>query len=148
MSSTLSSILPLFLLLLLSCFLSSVHTATLAPTASRMRVPVPRRGWADSYSAGGKCYCMSTFDHGIGNKRVRTPVGRLTVREVCRRLGKGPGVGRNPIYNDIQCGHGPPKNAPDERLCPGRVDRGRRGCRQKGPRWDLSSLKPRKKGRM
>ena len=103
------------------------------------------RGWADSYSVLDKCYCSTTFDHGIGELEVETPVGTRTVRQVCEALGEGPGIGRGdaarPIYNDIQCGNGPPNDAGDEEDCPGRVDIGRDGCGHIGPRWDLSGLR-------
>jgi F5/8 type C domain len=48
-------------------------------------------------------------------------------------------AGRVP-YNDIQCGNGPANDAPDEAGCPGRVDIGRSGCKQIGPKWDLASV--------
>ncbi|MCG8700157.1 MAG: T9SS type A sorting domain-containing protein [Bacteroidales bacterium] len=101
----------------------------------------PKPGWKDSYSAGGKCYCASNFDHGIGKKKVNTPAGKKTVKEVCKKIGKGPGAGKNPKYNDIQCGNGPANNAADEKCCPGRVDMGKKGCKIKGPKWDLSVFK-------
>lgn len=68
---------------------------------------------------------------------METPDGTRTVRQVCARIGSGPGIGNNPIYNDVQCGHGPPNNAGDEHICPGRVDRGSGGCNIKGPTWNL-----------
>lgn len=103
------------------------------------------RGWADSYSVLDKCYCATTYDHGIGVLEVETPVGTRTVRQVCEALGAGPGIGQGdearPIYNDVQCGNGPPNDAGDEDDCPGRVDIGRDGCGHIGPRWDLSGLR-------
>ena len=100
----------------------------------------PRRAWADSYSANGRCYIASNFDHGIGDVLVNTPAGSRTVRQVAAALGDGPGVGNNPIYNDVQCGNGPANNAGDEDInqCPGRVDLGAEGCSWRGPLWDLS----------
>ena len=99
----------------------------------------PRPGFADSYSQGGNCYINSTFDHGAGDIRVDTPFGRITVREVANIIGPGPGQGNNPIYNDVQCGNGPPNNAGDEDpdVCPGRVDQGAAGCFVIGPRWNF-----------
>ena len=107
------------------------------------------RGWADSYSANGKCYCWTKFDHGIGNYKVNTPAGKKSVREICNKIGRGPGIGKNPIYNTVQCGHAPAhgdkavknscgKKIADEKVCPGRVDQGSGGCNRKGPKWDLS----------
>jgi len=85
-------------------------------------------GWADSYSVGNRCYCATTFDHNIGPVVVDTgAIGKLPVRVICDRLGKGPGIENHPIYNDVQCGNGPPNNAGDEDDCPGRVDIGREG---------------------
>lgn len=98
----------------------------------------PKKGWADSYSANGKCYCASTFDHGIGKVKVMTPAGLKTVKEICDKIGKGPGKKGNPLYNDVQCGNGPANNAGDEDWCPGRVDMGKKGCNIIGPKWDLS----------
>ncbi len=95
-------------------------------------------GWKDSYSVGGDCYCATTFDHGIGDLTVDTPAGPRSVRQVCDKIGKGPGPEGRPIYNDIQCGNGPANNAGDEDDCPGRVDIGRKGCGHVGPKWDLT----------
>ncbi len=95
-------------------------------------------GWKDSYSVGGTCYCATTFDHEIGEVEVATPDGKKTVREVCERIGDGPGPQGRPIYNDIQCGNGPANNAGDEDDCPGRVDIGPEGCGHIGPTWDLT----------
>lgn len=83
-----------------------------------------------------KCYCNSTFDHSIGSVKWVTPVGERTIRQICDAI--GPGVGDNPVYNDIQCGHGPPYDGGDETWCPGRTDQGRDGCCTMGPAWDLS----------
>lgn len=121
--------------------------------ASTTSAITPKSNWADSYSANGKCYCATTFDHGIGNYKVQTPAGKKSVREICRKLGKGPGKGRNPVYNTVQCGHEPGhsdkiringKRVADEKVCPGRVDRGSKGCSQKGPKWDLSVFESKK----
>jgi hypothetical protein len=100
----------------------------------------PRPGWKDSYSVNGQCYCDSNFDHGIGSQTVNTPQGRKSVRQVCATIGRGPGSRGNPVYNDIQCGNGPPNNAGDEdrNRCPGRVDMGSRGCQITGPTWNLN----------
>ena len=95
-------------------------------------------GWKDSYSVGQKCYCATTFDHNIGPIEGDTPAGKKTVREVCEKIGDGPGPQGRPIYNDIQCGNGPANDAGDEDDCPGRVDIGRGGCGHIGPKWDLT----------
>lgn len=100
----------------------------------------PGRGWADSYSVGDKCYMDTTFDHGIGDIKVDTPKGVMTIEELFKEMGPGPGRGSHPAYNDIQCGNGPPNDAPDEVECPGLVDEGEAGCGQIGPMWDLSGL--------
>lgn len=98
--------------------------------------------WADSYSVGDKCYCdkVTTYDHGVGDIVVETPIGWMTVRQACEILGAGPGVGENPLYNDVQCGNGPPNDQSDEQKCPGRVDLGRDGCGHIGPRWNFDAL--------
>ena len=95
-------------------------------------------GWKDSYSVGDRCYCDTTFDHDIGDIRVNTPVGNITVREACDILGDGPGSQGRPIYNDVQCGNGPANNAGDEDYCPGRTDIGKEGCTHIGPRWNFN----------
>lgn len=100
----------------------------------------PGSNWSDSYSVDGRCYCDTTYDHGIGDVVVDTPVGPRTVREVCEAIGPGPGAEGNPVYNDVQCGNGPPNDAGDEDWCPGRVDQGRDGCCTLGPLWDLSNV--------
>jgi hypothetical protein len=99
--------------------------------------------WADSYSVGDQCYCRTTFDHNIGNFFVETPsLGWLTTRQICTMLGEGPSVNDNtrPVYNDLQCGNGPPNDAGDEHVCPGRTDIGPEGCGHIGPRWNFGNL--------
>jgi len=100
----------------------------------------PNASMADSYSDGVNCYCASSFDHGIGDFYVDTPVGWLTVREICDLLGPGPGISGRVVYNDVQCGNGPPNDAGDEHACPGRVDIGDEGCGHIGPRWNFDSV--------
>lgn len=97
----------------------------------------PVISWADSYSTAGQCYCATTFDHEAADISVQTPQGIFTTSQICERIGPGPGIGSNPVYNDLQCGHGPPNNAIDEVLCPGRVDQGEAGCFILGPTWNL-----------
>lgn len=97
-------------------------------------------GWADSYSADGRCYMHTTFDHAIGDVEVETPIGKMKIIDLYEKMGPGPGKGDHPLYNDIQCGNGPANNAPDETKCPGLVMYGRPGCGQLGPMWDLSGL--------
>ena len=101
--------------------------------ADILRSPSP--SWADSYSVGDQCYCMTTFDHNIGDILVDGPDGVIDVREACARLGDGPGSAGRPLYNDIQCGNGPANDAGDEDWCPGRVDQGKIGCAKIGPAW-------------
>jgi len=98
----------------------------------------PGLNWKDSYSVNGQCYCDTTYDHETGEIVVATPAGDRTVRQICETIGPGPGADGNPIYNDVQCGNGPPNNAIDEVLCPGRVDQGSAGCDVIGPTWNLS----------
>lgn len=105
------------------------------------RSGVNSTSWTDSYSIGNSCYCQTSFDHNIGDKIVTTPLGQVTVREVCELLGDGPGgsAGR-PLYNDIQCGNGPPNDAGDEGDCPGRVEYGKTGCKYIGPKWNFDDF--------
>jgi len=102
----------------------------------------PSALWADSYSHGGKCYCSSPMDHGLGDKIVDSVFGRKTIRETCELVGSGPGRQGNPLYNDIQCGHGPTNGSWDEENCPGRVDSGTAGCLERGPKWSYQAANP------
>ncbi|WP_165419293.1 carbohydrate-binding protein [Corallincola spongiicola] len=124
-----------------------MFTAFFSLYSSNSLAITPKKNWADSYSSNGKCYCASTFDHGIGDYKVATPQGQKSVREVCAKIGPGPGKGSNPVYNTVQCGHEPGhddaitidgKKVKDEKVCPGRVDKGESGCSLIGPKWDLS----------
>ena len=103
-------------------------------------IPREPRGeaWKDSYSVGDRCYCDTTFDHNIGSLIVSTSQGNMTVFQACAAIGPGPGSNGNPIYNDVQCGNGPANDAGDEDYCPGRVDIGREGCPQIGPRFNFN----------
>jgi hypothetical protein len=129
--------------------IASVVLAQTAPllldNAAILNVPgradVDPNSWSDSYSVGNSCYCETTYDHNIGVIVVATPLGNLTVKEVCTLLGPGPGSSGRPIYNDIQCGNGPANDAGDETACPGRVDHGPNGCKYIGPKWNFSVLK-------
>jgi len=121
---------------------SSASVSTAAVSTAAANIPTPQPNWIDSYSSGGQCYCASTFDHGIGTQRVNTLQGVKTVAEVCRVIGAGPGIRNNPRYNDVQCGHGPSNGLSDERLCPGRIDRGTGGCNVTGPTWNLDEIFP------
>jgi len=109
----------------------------LADISPREILRSPIAGYLDSYSVGDRCYCQSNFDHNIVDLRVDTPVGNITVREACDIIGPGPGSRGRPVYNDIQCGNGPANDAGDEDYCPGRVDIGREGCTQIGPKWNF-----------
>ncbi len=109
----------------------------LLAVATNAQAVEPRPTWLDSYSQDGQCYCISTFDHDARDLMIDTPQGEFSVVEVCDRIGPGPGVADNPIYNDLQCGNGPPNSAYDEVECPGRVDLGEAGCSIIGPTWNL-----------
>ncbi len=118
-----------------ACMLFVLQTRSFSYNCDR-----PGSNWSDSYSVNGKCYCATTFDHGIGAFEVMTPAGLKTVKEICEAVGPGPGKSGNPVYNDIQCGNGPANFAGDEDpdCCPGRTDQGASGCVVIGPMWDLS----------
>ena len=115
-------------------------------TSHAFAQPNPRSGWKDSYSVDGVCYCDSNgFDHGADRLRVDTPIGNLSVVQICADIEEVLGTGRSSgraLYNDLQCGNGPPNNAGDEDpdFCPGRVDLGSAGCQIIGPRWDLEAV--------
>ena len=98
--------------------------------------------WADSYSVGDECFMYTNFDHDIGDVVVDTPMGSMTIRDLFDELGPGPGADGRPLYNDIQCGNGPPNShrINDEINCPGLVEFGPDGCGQIGPMWNLSEL--------
>jgi len=95
-----------------------------------MRTPAGL-GWADSYiGTDGQCWPASTWDHGIGEVRVDTSAGPMTIREAADRLGGAPERRGDLAFNDINCGNGPANDAGDEAIdqCPGLVTRGRAGC--------------------
>ena len=102
------------------------------------------RSWADSYSYNNSCYCSTTFDHGLATVIVTTPLGNLTVLEVCTLLNRSApilaDVGPRPLYNDIQCGNGPSVIS-DEVDCPGRTEYGQEGCKYIGPKWDFTPFR-------
>ena len=107
-------------------------------------------GWADSYNANGLCWCRTTFDHDLDNiNKVSFVINgtKRNIRDICNELEKHPQRRSyrkgDPIYNDVQCGNGPANTAIDETQCPGRVDKGRNGCSEKGPRWDIAWLRNR-----
>ncbi len=102
--------------------------------------------WADSFSVNGKCYCKSSYDHGVGKIKV----DKKTVRQICEAMKKDmqkalKGKGKKVFYNTVQCGHAPAhkektikvggKKHPDEVLCPGRVGKGIKCNSKKGPKW-------------
>jgi hypothetical protein len=106
--------------------------------------PDTRIGWADSYSDGDSCYCASNFDHNITTIKVDTPLGVMNISQICALLGDGPSGSKtgHPVYNDIQCGNGPPNNAGDEDDCPGRTEYGQEGCKYIGPKWNFKPFLP------
>jgi len=92
------------------------------------------------------CYCHSTFDHNLADIVVDTPLVEMptmTVKQVCDLIGDAPeGFAGRPHYNDIQCGHGPPNDSPDEVTCPGRTEYGAEGCKYIGPPWNFAPFLP------
>ena len=92
---------------------------------------IPPEGlpWADSYSHQNKCYVFSTFDHNAD----QLTIGGINVVTI-QNTQNGPGIDQaDAIYNDVNCGNGPPNTAGDEAWCPGRVDMGAAGCVIAGP---------------
>ena len=111
--------------------------------------PTPNNGWKDSYKANNLCWCDSSFDHDVDNiNKVSFVINgkKRNIRDICDELKKHPSYrtlrNGDPIYNDIQCGNGPANTAGDEDpdQCPGRVDKGRAGCTEIGPKWDVAWL--------
>lgn len=110
------------------------------------------KSWADSYQANGLCWCDTTFDHDLDDiSKVSFTINGVerNIRDVCDELQYHPlvrdYVEGDPIYNDIQCGNGPANTAIDEVQCPGRVDLGRDGCSEIGPKWDIEWLESRER---
>jgi hypothetical protein len=140
--------LPLFsmmmLLLLMSFFSSALAQQQIHPDVlvvlNVTGGVTPGANWADSYSVGNECFCDTTFDHNIAPYYVETPLGWKTVKQVCDLLGPGPGKTNRPVYNDVQCGNGPPNDAGDEHVCPGRTDIGEAACGHIGPRWKFDNI--------
>lgn len=73
-------------------------------TVPGLNEPWPLIFNGDSYSVDDRCYChpLHGFEDEIAFVLVDTPLGEMTVREVCAALGSGPGSLGRPIYNDIQ----------------------------------------------
>lgn len=110
------------------------------------------KGWADSFKANGLCWCDSTFDHDLDDaSKVSFTINgvKRNIKDICDELKNHPLVrdykSGDPIYNDIQCGNGPANTAIDETQCPGRVDLGRDGCSELGPKWDIEWLASRER---
>lgn len=103
--------------------------------------------WNGSYSASGQCFCVGDLPGQTARSIVPTPVGGQTVAQVCRRLGKGPGLERHnglfnhTVYKDAQCGNGPGAvTAQTESSCSGSLDGiGAVGCAPVGPQWDIQA---------
>ena len=99
-----------------------------------LTIPVPdmapaNLGWADSYSYQNKCYISSDLDHDAD----QITIGGMSTADI-QNTQNAPGIEfADALYNDINCGNGPPNNAGDEDWCPGRVDLGAAGCLIAGP---------------
>lgn len=104
----------------------------------------PQPNWKDSFEANGHCWCESTFDHDLDDKKVLINGVPYSVVDICDELENHPDYrafdNDDPAFNDIQCGNGPFNNAADESGCPGRVDLGSSGCDQIGITWDMDWL--------
>lgn len=109
--------------------------------------------WKDSYNANGFCFCNSTFDHGTGNFNININGRPRNIKDICNELTKHPKYRKlnngDKRYNSLQCGHAPRHNdaisiqgrkIKDEQVCPGRVDQGSKGCKCKGPKFDMKWL--------
>ena len=89
---------------------------------------------------------MNAYVYFLCSKQKQdTPIGQQTVLEICTAMGPGPDTNETtPIFNDIQCGNGPPNDAGDEDPvtgCPGLITPEIDTCTGIiGPRWNLSML--------
>ncbi len=78
----------------------------LAPGANAADEPL-------SYTAENSCYCNLSANSSLHKRIVSTPVGGQTVLQVCERIGEGPALTKTagkynfPVFDDLQCGHGP-----------------------------------------
>jgi len=92
-----------------------------------------------SYAVDGACYCNLTAATPLSNEIVATPVGGQSVQQVCARIGDGPTLKKSagkynfPVFDDMQCGHGP---GPDGFT--GMIDDAGTGI-STGPKWDLAT---------
>ncbi len=129
---------------------ASNETTTNLAAKNQLANVTTKQSWADSFSQGGKCYCKSTYDHGIGNVKV----GNKTVRQICEamksEMRKAEKRSGKKYYNTVQCGHAPAhkdktikgadgKKHADEVLCPGEVGSGIKCNSRKGPKWGSTS---------
>ncbi|SEK83729.1 Por secretion system C-terminal sorting domain-containing protein [Aquimarina amphilecti] len=121
-----------------------------------VRIVPNANSWKDSYQANGFCFCKSSFDHGVGNFKIDINGQGRNIKDICDELKKHPSyrdlANGDPRYNTIQCGNEPGhedainiqgKLIKDEKVCPGRVDQGSKGCQCKGPKFDMDWLSSR-----
>ncbi|MHA7056754.1 Ig-like domain-containing protein [Aquimarina sp. M1] len=121
-----------------------------------VRIVPNANSWKDSYQANGFCFCKSSFDHGVGSFKIDINGQEVNIKDICDELKKHPSyrdlANGDPRYNTIQCGNEPGhedaitiqgKRIKDEKVCPGRVDQGSKGCQCKGPKFDMNWLSSR-----
>ncbi|AXT52122.1 T9SS C-terminal target domain-containing protein [Aquimarina sp. BL5] len=121
-----------------------------------VRIVPNANSWKDSYQANGFCFCKSSFDHGVGNFKIDINGQGRNIKDICDELKQHPSyrdlANGDPRYNTIQCGNEPGhgdaitiqgKRIKDEKVCPGRVDQGSKGCQCKGPKFDMDWLSSR-----
>lgn len=110
-----------------------------------IQMPLLAEQLRGSYAANGQCFCLGEVDASLRNLIVPTPVGGQSVAQVCKRIGSGPGLEsvnglyNYPVYQDLQCGHGPfhDSAATRDADCSGTLDGTYGTCQGVGPKWDL-----------
>ncbi len=98
-----------------------------------------------SYEADGNCYCTEFVAlSDIATMMLPTPIGGQTVKQICERLGNGPGLVlenglyNHPAYADAQCGNN--LNAENsEKSCTLLDAHGSSSCGKAGAKWDLKA---------
>lgn len=93
-----------------------------------------------SYTANNSCYCNLSANSSLHKRIVGTPVGGQTVMQVCERIGEGPALKKSagqynfPVFDDMQCGHGPGETGYRGLLS----DMGPESVN--APKWDLAKV--------
>jgi len=93
-----------------------------------------------SYAANGKCFCNLPISSDLDGEIISTPIGGQSLTQVCDRVGSGPELKKTgnsfnyPVYDDVQCGHGPGLTGFSALMRDAGMKEG-----DVGPKWDLES---------